>query len=228
MKRSQYARLIAHSLRASRQRNVTVDPRKTTTILQAIVQGDDTAVGELTPLVYEELRRIAGRRFNDAGGPLTLQPTAIVHEAFIKLVDRDTVNYNGQSHFMAVAATAIRHVLIDHARRKGAQKRGGDRGRITLTDARAESGGEEVDLLELDDTLNQLAELDPRAARVVELRFFGGLTDAAVAGLLNVSERTVRNDWAMARAWLRQSMSERSRSQDHGDVADADSIQDNR
>lgn len=191
-----------------------MDSRKTTTILKAIVQGDDTAVGELTPLVYEELRRIAGRRFKDAGGPMTLQPTAIVHEAFIKLVDRDTVNYNDQAHFMAVAATAIRHVLIDHARRKGAQKRGGDRGRITLTDARAESGGEEVDLLELDDTLNQLAELDPRAARVVELRFFGGLPDNAVAGLLNISERTVRNDWAMARAWLRQAMSERGRQQE--------------
>jgi RNA polymerase sigma factor (TIGR02999 family) len=132
-----------------------------------------------------------------------LQPTALVHEAFLRLVEYETADFKSRTHFCAVAAAAMRHVLIDHARGAGRAKRGGDWQRITLSGAEELSSSDEVDLLTLDDALTELGKLDPRAARVVELRFFGGLTEAQVGAELGVSERTVRNDWSMARAWLR-------------------------
>jgi RNA polymerase sigma-70 factor, ECF subfamily len=139
--------------------------------------------------------------------PRTLEPTALVNEAYLRLVDQTRVNWQGRTHFFAVGAGMIRRVLVDDARRRAIQKRGGDRQRLALEDG--DLGSEaEVDLLALDDALAKLAGLDPRAARVVELKFFGGLRDADVAAALGVSPSTVRDDWRMARAWLRDELGE--------------------
>ncbi|MFG0328810.1 MAG: sigma-70 family RNA polymerase sigma factor [Phycisphaerales bacterium] len=185
-----------------------------TQILNRATHGDEAAAAKLTPLVYDELRRLAAHYLGREAGRHTLQPTAVVHEAFLRLCDHDAATINDREHFLALAATAMRHVLIDHARRRGAVKRGGGRARITLEDHLAGSTGEGVDLLALDDALTRFANLDARAARVVELRYFGGLDDAAVGRILGVSERTVRNDWTMARAWLRRALSDQREDED--------------
>lgn len=139
----------------------------------------------------------------------TLQPTALVHEAFLKLVDRDAVEYADRGHFLAVAATAMRQILIDHARTRGAAKRGGDRRRVALEDAPVNgAGADQLDLLALDEALTRLAALDGRQARVVELRFFGGLSVKETGEALGVSPRTVELDWRMAKAWLSRALSE--------------------
>lgn len=157
----------------------------------------------LQTAVYATLRGLAQRYLRRSGGDALLQPTALVHEAWMRLAGGQGAACESRTHFQAVAALAMRQVLIDHLRAGGRRKRGGGWERITLSGLNAETGLGEVDLLALDEALAALAALDERAARVVALRFFGGLTEAEIASELGVSQRTVRGDWRMARAWLR-------------------------
>lgn len=158
------------------------------------------------PLVYDELRRLAGQYLgNGARGAVTLQPTAIVHEAYIRLVGANGGDYRSQTHFFAAAAGAMRHVLVDHARARNAKKRGEGARPLTLieSDGQIDQGDAAHDLLALNELLERLAALSPRAARVVDLRVFGGLSVREAAGVLGISERSVNDDWRVGRAWLR-------------------------
>jgi RNA polymerase sigma factor (TIGR02999 family) len=165
---------------------------------------------ELMPLVYDELRRLARGYMARERRQHTLQPTALVHEAYMRLVDQSRVNWQGRTHFRAVGARIMRRILIDHARRRDGLKRGGEQQRVTLGDSLLRPPDPDVDLPELlavDQALDRLTRLDERQARVVELRFFGGLTTAEIAEALGVSERTVQGDWAHGRAWLKRELS---------------------
>lgn len=159
----------------------------------------------MTPGVYDQLRGLASAYVSRSRGEgALLQPTALLHEAFLKLAQCDGLAIRSEEHFRAIAAAVMRQVLIDHVRGERALKRGGDRRRVSLADHHAVTRHGSVDMLVLDDLLVRLEELDPRAARVAEMRLFGSAPDELVAEVLGVSERTVRNDWAMARAWLRR------------------------
>jgi len=164
------------------------------------------------PLVYDELRRLARAFMARENRDHTLQPTALVHEAYLRLVDQSRVNWQGRTHFRAVGARVMRRILIDHARRREGLKRGGGQQRVTLGDSLLQPPDPDVDLpelLSLNDALDKLARLDERQARVIELRFFGGLTMSEIAEALGVSERTVGDDWKHGRAWLRRELSHR-------------------
>jgi RNA polymerase sigma factor (TIGR02999 family) len=162
----------------------------------------DAVFEQLLPLVYDDLRRIAQNQLRRERSGHTLSPTALVHESYLNLVNRSDCSWNDRAHFFAVAARAMRHVLIDYARKRGAQKRGGDRHRVTLDDRMVDE--QAADLLALDDALDQLAERDPRMVSVVECRFFGGMTLDETAEALDVSVRTVQRDWVRAKAYLHQ------------------------
>jgi RNA polymerase sigma factor (TIGR02999 family) len=182
---------------------------ETTRLLQNICQGDHRSVEALMPLVYDELKAIAASKLRDERPDHTLQPTALVHEAFLRLVDQTQVQWQGRAHFCAMAANMMRRILIDHARRRGAQKRGAGLNKITLDEAGAlASAVDPAELVALDDLLNELAELNERHARVVELRFFAGLDVNETAHVLDVSPATVKNDWRAARAWLTSRLSD--------------------
>ncbi|MBC7772436.1 MAG: sigma-70 family RNA polymerase sigma factor [Pyrinomonadaceae bacterium] len=161
---------------------------------------------QLTAAVYQELHALASYFLQQERAGHTLQPTALVHEAYLKLADKTRIEWRSKPHFVAVAAEAMRRVLVDHARSYKAVKRGGGRARMQL-DAGILAADEEIDLLALDDAMNKLTALDARHGRVVELRFFGGLSVEQTAEILGVSARTVEMDWSLARAWLRQEMS---------------------
>lgn len=175
-----------------------------TRILGELHRGDAEAADRLLPLVYDELRALAGSFFARQQPGHTLQPTALVHEAYLRLAGSEGAEWESRAHFMAVAARAMRQILINHARDKGAAKRGGGLERVTLEQAVTPRIGDdrEIDLLELDLALSKLAELDERQARIVELRFFGGLTIAESAHVLGVGTTTVEDDWRLAKAWL--------------------------
>ena len=177
----------------------------TTQILARASRGDPEAVRRLAPLVYDELRALAGKYLPLRGGAgtATLQPTALVHEAFLRLIGHDAADFKSRTHFLATAATAMRSVLVDYARARGAAKRGAGWCRITLDEAAAFQAETALDLCALDEALARLAHLKRRAARIVELRFFGGMSVEEVANCLGVSVRTVKGDWRTARAWLR-------------------------
>ncbi|MEK6701925.1 MAG: sigma-70 family RNA polymerase sigma factor [Planctomycetota bacterium] len=177
-----------------------------TEILTRAGGGDENAVAQLLPLVYEELRRLARSYLGSERSGHTLQATALVHEAYVRLIGSDQV-WTGRAHFMAVAAVAMRRVLVDHARRRKADKRGGDAARLELTDADAAEYRRDIKVLELDDLLEKLARLDPRRARVVELKFFAGMTNEQIAEVLGIARSTAAEDWAVARAWLAAEMS---------------------
>lgn len=175
----------------------------TTHLLLKSCRGDREALDLLLPLVYEELHRIAEQNMRDERSDHTLQPTALVNEAFLRMMDQNRVQWQGRAHFCAVAANMMRRILIDHARRRAAQKRGANAARIPLDDALGLARGQRpVDLVALDDLLEELARLNARHARVVELRFFTGLDVNETAHVLGVSPATVKNDWRAARAWL--------------------------
>ncbi len=161
------------------------------------------------PLVYAELRNLAGSFFRHQQKDQTLQPTALVHEAFLRLVDQTNMQWANRAHFMAVAALAMRQILADHARRRGAAKRGGDWARLSLDQAVAPDAQPEVDIERLDAVLTKLEALDERRHRVVLLRFFGGLTVEDAAQVMGVSTSTVEGDWRSARAWLSMELSKR-------------------
>lgn len=173
--------------------------------LTRLTAGDPAAAGDLLPLVYDELRAIAGHYFRRERPNHTLQPTALVHEAFLKLVDQTQVNWQSRAHFLSVAATAIHRLLIDHARKHNAQKRAAP-GRLTIHAELDAAPQSHVDLLALHEALERLAELNTRQARVVELRYFTGMSVEEVAEVLEVSANTVKGDWRLARAWLQREL----------------------
>ncbi len=173
-----------------------------TLLLQAWSGGNKEALDRLSPLVYNELRRIAGRLMVGQRPNHTLQATALVNEAYVRLVDAQQVSWQDRAHFFALCARAMRQILIDHARARSSEKRGGDQVALELDEALVASPSHEVNLLELDDALKRLEALDPRKSQVVELRFFGGLSLEETAEALNVSTKTVQRDWDLARAWL--------------------------
>jgi RNA polymerase sigma-70 factor (ECF subfamily) len=162
----------------------------------------------LLELVYAELRRIASRIMSRERADHTLQPTALVHEAYLRLIGGSALAWNDRAHFMSIAARAMRHVLIDHARRRDAEKRGGGAQRVTLEEGVLFGHDPEMELLDLHRALEKLAREDERVARVVEMRVFGGMTVKEVAHVLGISERTAHDDWAMARMWLARELKE--------------------
>jgi RNA polymerase sigma factor (TIGR02999 family) len=168
--------------------------------------GDSAALEKLVPLVYDELRRLARNCLAGQRSDHTLQSTALVHEAYLRLIDHTSVHWDNRIHFFAVAAQLMRRILVDHARLKLAKKRGGDCVTLLLDEAVALSNQREVDLVALDDALNVLATLDERQCRLVELRFFGGLTIEETSHALKVSPATVKREWATARLWLLREM----------------------
>jgi RNA polymerase sigma factor (TIGR02999 family) len=177
-----------------------------TGLLQAWRAGDEAALERLTPLVYQELRRIARRSLRSEREGHSLQATALVHEAYLRLVDARHVDWHDRVHFFAMAARLMRRVLVDHARARRRGKRGKGAVPLPLTDAKGASLGKGEDLVALDDALRALATLDRRKSHVVELRFFGGLSVAETAAALSVSADTVMRDWKLARAWLRREL----------------------
>jgi RNA polymerase sigma-70 factor (ECF subfamily) len=179
-----------------------------TVLLRAASAGSEPDETSLREAVYAELRAIAGAYFREQRAEHTLQPTALVNEAFVRMIGSNTSALESRAHFLALAAKAMRHILIDHARRKRADKRGGGLDRVTLSGVLSSSGEQPYDAIDLDEALEKLAGIDERQARVVELRFFAGLKVAEVASMLGVSDRTVELDWRMARAWLRRELGE--------------------
>jgi RNA polymerase sigma-70 factor (ECF subfamily) len=180
-----------------------------TLLLTAWREGDSTALERLVPVVYRELRRIAGNFMRRQDRGHTLQATALINEAYLRLVDSDKVNWQSRTHFFAVSAQLMRRVLVDSARQKNSQKRGGDHLRITLDDRIDIPLGDQTDLVSLDEALSRLNKLSSRQSQVVELRYFGGLTESQIAETLKVSERTVRRDWNLARTWLYRELQQR-------------------
>jgi RNA polymerase sigma factor (TIGR02999 family) len=181
--------------------------RDITDVLRAWGEGDPEAVDRLIPLVYEQLRRVARRHLRGEATGHTLDTTGLVHEAYLRLGAQSRTRWHNRAQFYAIASRAMRRVLIDHARRHGALRRGGD-GHIQVPLEQLESPGEEraTVLLALDEALERLAAMDPAMARVVECRFFGGLTETETAVALGVSRRTVAREWAAARGWLWQAL----------------------
>jgi len=176
-----------------------------TKILVEIHNGVPDAPDRLLPIVYDELRGIAGRVFKANGSEdISIQPTILVHDAFIKLTQNADIEWTSRAHFFAVAAKVTRNMLVDHARRRSAAKRGGGWNRISLAGMQDEQSAKRViDVIDLDSALKQLGEVAPRQEQIVEMRFYAGLTVKEIAEVLGVSERTVLYDWRMARAWLR-------------------------
>jgi len=175
-------------------------------MVNALAAGDRQAAEALMPLVYDEFRHLADDYLRQETRAHTLQPTALVHEAYLKLIDQTRVNWQGRTHFFAVGAQAMRRILVDHARARGRAKRGGGWQRIVLDEQTAVSPDRDADLLAVDEAIDKLAHTDPRQARIVELRFFGGLSVEEVAEVLGVSKRTVENEWKIIRAWLRREL----------------------
>ncbi len=168
--------------------------------------GDESALARLTPLVYDELRRIAHRYVQRERNGHTLQTTALVHEAYLRLAGDQQIEWQDRAHFFAVTAQVMRHILIDHARRRRYAKRGGDPQQVSLSEAHAMTQERASELVALDEALDELAEVDPRKARVVELRYFGGLSLEETAEVVEISVMTVRRDWRAAKAWLFKTM----------------------
>jgi RNA polymerase sigma factor (TIGR02999 family) len=179
-----------------------------TRILDAIERGDANAAEELLPLVYEELRRLATQKMSQEAPGQTLQATALVHEAYLKLVGPNAPSWSSRAHFFAAAAEAMRRILIDNARRKQRLKRGADRQRVELDDVDIAIEGPSIDLIALDEALSKLAQEDSAAAELVKMRFFAGLTLDQVADVLGISRRTADRNWAYARAWLFQEITQ--------------------
>jgi len=175
---------------------------KTTQLLRAWSAGDEKALAELTPRVYRELLRLAGSYLRNERAGHTLQASDLVHEVYLRLVDVDSMQWQHRAHFFAVSATLMRRILLDRARRRSAAKRGANPDRVELDQAIDLSPERSRELIRLDDALNSLAAVDPRKARIVELRFFAGLDVKETAEVVGVSPETVMRDWKTARAWL--------------------------
>jgi len=188
-------------------RDLSSQPHEITQLLAEWSEGNQAALDKLYPLVYNELRRLAHGYLRRERKGHTLQTTALINEAYLRLVDQKQVHWANRSHFFAISAQIMRRILIDHARRYDYAKRGGGAPRISLDEAAVVAKERARELLMLDEALNGLAKIDPRRGRVVELRYFGGLNNEEIAGVLKISENTVTRDWNMARAWLYQELS---------------------
>jgi len=173
-----------------------------TRLLDAVSEGNRSAVDQLLPVIYHELRALAQRRLAAERADHTLQATALVHEAYMKLIDQREVRWQNRAHFFGVAALAMRRILVNHAKSKGRIKRGGAGRKVELTDAAAVTNEPDLDIIALDEAMKRLALVDERAARVVELRFFGGMNVEETAEALGIAPATVKRDWTIARAWL--------------------------
>jgi len=180
----------------------------TTQLLLEACDGSQNAVDELLRHVYAELRGLAAAQLRRERDGHSLFPTALVHEVYLRLIVQDRVSWQNRAHFLALAAQAIRRILVDHARLRRAEKRGGDWSRITLSAVGGDASRDPLDLLALEEALAELAALNERQARVVELRFFGGLSEAEAAEILHLHRSTIADDWALARAWLSRRLSE--------------------
>jgi len=190
--------------------SLETNPQQVTILLRAWADGDASAGDQLFPLVYRELRRISENQLRRSTGPVTLEPTEVLHEAYLRLADQRVSDWRNRAHFFALAATVVRRVLLDHARHRLAARRDRrvevpletDHNRLFMTETRAD------ELIQLDEALSTLATLDLRRARVVELRYFGGLSVEETAEVMGVGTATVKRDWALARAWLRTRIQE--------------------
>jgi RNA polymerase sigma-70 factor (ECF subfamily) len=184
------------------------DTHDVTLLLSALGRGEQDAASKLIPVVYDELRRLAASYMRRERQDHTLQATALVHEAYVKLIEQRSVNWQSRAHFFGVAAQLMRRILIDHARGHLRQKRGGEHQKVSLDEAFIFSGQQSAELLALDESLQRLTKMDARQGRIVELRFFGGLSVEEAAEVLKVSPKTVKRDWSVARAWLYADMKE--------------------
>lgn len=182
-------------------------PQNVTQLLDEGSKGNKEALDQLLPIVYDELRRQAARYLRQELPGHTLQTTALIHEAYIRLIDQRNVQWQNRAQFFGIAAQLMRRILVDHARTKKRVKRGGSNLRVSLNEALAVTKGSEVDLIALDEALDKLAEIDPQQSRVVELRFFSGLSVAETAEVLDISPATVKRDWSVAKAWLYREIS---------------------
>lgn len=189
---------------------MTPTPEDVTALLDRLIAGDQEALPKLVPLVYDELHRLAAGYMRRERADHTLQATALVNEAYLKLIRQPSPNWQSRAHFFGVAAQVMRHILVDHARGHASEKRGGGVRPVVLEDDLLSSREKSIDLLRLDASLKRLADRDTRQARVVELRFFGGLTVEEAADVLGVSPKTVKRDWSMAKAWLHGDLKERA------------------
>jgi RNA polymerase sigma factor (TIGR02999 family) len=185
---------------------MSADTENVSQLLQEWSKGEQQALEELLPLIYNELRQLAHNFLYRERPGHTLQTTALVHEAYLKLIDQRDARWQNRSHFFAIAAQAMRRILIDSARRHAAMKRGGPQEKLSLDEVPNVSIEPNLKLLALDEALNALAEIDPEQSRIVELRYFGGLTIDETAEVMKTSPATVKREWAMARAWLHQAL----------------------
>lgn len=179
-----------------------------TELLSAACAGDQSAGHALLPIVYDELKRRAASLMRRERGDHTLQPTALVHEAYLQLIHQERVDWQGRAHFFAVSSQLMRRILVDHARARLRDKRGGGSTRISLEEGLGLSVDRDADVVAVDDALKRLAEVDARQAEIVTLRFFGGLSVEEVAAVLAVSKRTVEAEWTMIKAWMRRELTE--------------------
>jgi len=187
---------------------VATPPQEVTQLLVEWRKGDGGAFDKLVPLVYDELRRIAGRYMIRERADHTLQTTAVVNEAYLRLVGQQNIEWQNRAHFFAIAAQVMRHLLVDHARSRKYAKRGGDARQVTLDEAALISAGRNPDLLALDRALDKLAAIDERKSKIVELRYFGGLSVEETAEVLGLSAITIKREWGRAKAWLYRALTE--------------------
>jgi RNA polymerase sigma factor (TIGR02999 family) len=183
-------------------------PENITQLLNQWSDGDERALDRLTPLVYEELRQQAARYLRRERPGHTMQTTALINEAYLRLIDAKEVRWQGRAHFFAIAANLMRRILVDHARQRNAAKRGGSPVHVTLDRIVATAKQSNIDVLAIDEALTKLAAIDRQQAQIVELRFFSGLSVEETAAALGISPRTVKRDWSVARAWLRREIGE--------------------
>src|SRR5262245_1652192 len=181
-------------------------PENITELLASYGRGDKESLDQLMPIVYDELRRQAARYLRREQAGHTLQTTALIHEAYVRLVDQRNVQWQNRAHFFGIAAQMMRRILVDHARTKKRAKRGGSAVKVSLADATVAVKGQDLDVVALDEALNRLAEIDEQQSRVVELRFFSGLTVEETAEVMGISLATVKRDWSMAKAWLHRKL----------------------
>ena len=185
---------------------MTQDSQNITELLVGYGRGDKEALDQLMPVVYEELRRQAARYLRREQPGNTLQTTALIHEAYVRLVDQRNVQWQNRAHFFGIAAQLMRRILVDHARARKRVKRGGSDVRVSLNDATVAVKGQDLDVVALDEALERLAQIDEQQSRVVELRFFSGLTVEETAEVMHISKATVKRDWSMAKAWLHREL----------------------
>jgi RNA polymerase sigma factor (TIGR02999 family) len=184
--------------------DMAVEEQDVTGLLRQWSDGNQQALGRLLPIIYDELRRVAHQYLHRERHERTLQTTALVHEAYLKLIDQRSVSWQNRAHFFAIAAQAMRRILIDNARKRTASKREGEK--ISLDDVAVISSDKAAHLIALDDVLQRLEQIDPQQSKIVELRYFGGLTIEETAEAISLSPATVKREWAMARAWLYQEL----------------------